>query len=870
MAGGGDLGFYIGSYDGTGGGGTPDADATLFLTSRGYTQSRGYEYWDSLNSLYKKWNGAAWLTVGGGGAASPWSEAAGVLYPTTFGTDDVVVGANAMAGAERFRVAGDARFDGQIGIHTAPLTTKVIAGVDDLSDTGGTTGIDVELELAGASGPKSQWLGFSAYLNHTGSQTLTGSKGFFCDSQPTGSGTMTSHEGFNSSLVVGASATVTDYYGFRAASPSVTGTLTNAYGLRIDAQNGATLSYGIYQGGASDGNYFAGTMGLRTNPLTTKVIAGVDDLSDTGGTTGIDVELELAGASGPKSQWLGFSAYLNHTGSQTLTSSKGFFCDSQPTGSGTMTSHEGFNSSLVVGASATVTDYYGFRAESPSVTGTLTNAYGVRIDAQNGATLSYGIYQAGASDGNYFAGRVGVNQTTVSSTNYVEVLDDDESATKYAFRAKLEKDAAGAKTTYSGLRTTAAVSDGSVTTLRHVQAATVTSGGDVTEGTGYYSIASAGSGDTIATARGLYLADAIGAGTITTAYGIDIEDQGLSSDTTYGIRVRDQSGTATYGVYQEGSDDLNYFAGNSGIGVTPDATAVLKIEEAAASGGGLDGININLNKTAAGTITTWIPLEIDTTVTSGTVTTMNGILIGAPAGGGTISTLRGIRISSLKNGPASGITPTAISQAGSNDENELHGETGIGAGADSGVSQLYVQRDESGTIGATRAGIHVQLNYNTTTGPAAITDFRAIDIDIANKNTDTTSDITAAYGVRVNSPTGLGGDIGFAAAFYCEDMELDTDVLAGWGVYQNGATTKNYFAGVIGAMNSIPSTSYAIDAGANINTSENYYVDGTQVVTNRQAAIADVAVSGSHSDGTARAKINGILTALRAHGLIAP
>jgi hypothetical protein len=66
MAGGGDLGFYIGSYDGTGGGGTPDADATLFLTSRGYTQARGYEYWDSTNSVMKKWDGTNWQQLSGG------------------------------------------------------------------------------------------------------------------------------------------------------------------------------------------------------------------------------------------------------------------------------------------------------------------------------------------------------------------------------------------------------------------------------------------------------------------------------------------------------------------------------------------------------------------------------------------------------------------------------------------------------------------------------------------------------------------------------------------------------------------------------------------------------------------------------------
>lgn len=49
-----------------------------------------------------------------------------------------------------------------------------------------------------------------------------------------------------------------------------------------------------------------------------------------------------------------------------------------------------------------------------------------------------------------------------------------------------------------------------------------------------------------------------------------------------------------------------------------------------------------------------------------------------------------------------------------------------------------------------------------------------------------------------------------------------------------------------------------------------YYVDGTQVVTNQQSAIADITVTGAARDGDARTKINDILAALRTHGLIAP
>jgi hypothetical protein len=45
-------------------------------------------------------------------------------------------------------------------------------------------------------------------------------------------------------------------------------------------------------------------------------------------------------------------------------------------------------------------------------------------------------------------------------------------------------------------------------------------------------------------------------------------------------------------------------------------------------------------------------------------------------------------------------------------------------------------------------------------------------------------------------------------------------------------------------------------------------INGTRVLTNRQAAIGDITVTGAAEDGAARAKINDILAALREHGLI--
>ena len=60
-----------------------------------------------------------------------------------------------------------------------------------------------------------------------------------------------------------------------------------------------------------------------------------------------------------------------------------------------------------------------------------------------------------------------------------------------------------------------------------------------------------------------------------------------------------------------------------------------------------------------------------------------------------------------------------------------------------------------------------------------------------------------------------------------------------------------------------------LTATGNLNISGAYQIAGTQIVGAQQAAIADLAETGSAQDATARATINDILTALRTHGLIA-
>ncbi len=764
MAGGGDLGFYIGSY-------TSDANATAFLTGRGYTQARGYIYWDSVASQLKVWDGSAWGVVTGAGAVSPWTESpAGMIYPIDYSTDDVAVGTNAMAGTERFRVVGNSLFNGNVGLRGTPSSSKVLLAVDDLDDAGTTYGADIQLDFGG-SGTKPWWAGCVTYIGHTGTGAITTSIGFLADAElDTSGGSIDSHYGFFNNIDIASGTTITDAYGFYAETPVVAGTLTNSYGIYIADQNGGTLSYGIYQEGADDVNVFMGKVGVnKAAPVSASYVEVLDD-DESNLRVAFNASLEK-NAAGSKGGYIGFRTTANLLdGSSSLYG----FQSLAAVNGGDSSSSTGFYSSLSVASGDTVTTSWGLHLEDVTGAGTITTAYGIDIEDQGlsstttygiyigdqSGTTAYGIYQAGTDDKNVLMGQVGINQTTFAGTNYVEVLDNEESATRYGYVSTLEKNAAGAKTGYLGFSSGGSVDAGSVSGIQHFKAATTTAGGSVTSATGYYSVAVVGSGDTVTTQRGLWLGDATGSGTITTAYGMIIEDQGLSSTTTYGIYIGDQSGTTAYGIYQAGANDINVFMGITGVGIEPNSSR----------------------------------------------------------------------------------------------------------------SQLKVQRTETVDLQSdNRAGLHVIISYDPASTGYDIYDYRAIDIDIWNLSTDTTCDIERAYGVYVNSPSGQGGDIEFAAAFYCEDMGLDSDVLDGWGVYLNGSTTRNYMAGVLGAKNATPSNSHAIDAGDNINiaTGKGLCVGGIQVVTDQQAAIGDISdTSGSDQDTACRVRINSILAALRTHGLI--
>jgi hypothetical protein len=108
------------------------------------------------------------------------------------------------------------------------------------------------------------------------------------------------------------------------------------------------------------------------------------------------------------------SVSTNFTGAIT-----GFSSQPHHNGTGTVSFMKGFGAGVYNMNTGTITNAYAYQAISPTLTGTgtITSAFGLEIDPQKvaGVTTGYGIYQAGSSDFNFFAGNVGIGTSAPDS-----------------------------------------------------------------------------------------------------------------------------------------------------------------------------------------------------------------------------------------------------------------------------------------------------------------------------------------------------------------------------------------------------------------------------------------------------------------------
>jgi len=202
-----------------------------------------------------------------------------------------------------------------------------------------------------------------------------------------------------SGLESSANGTVTNAYGLKARVQDGLGTVTNGYGVYIEDVQAAT-DYGIYQVGTDDDNYFAGNVSIgTTTPLAKLTVDGNASFIHTTATTGNSIAMILWGndqhTAGTKSYVYGLYSLGLNGASATTTDAIGVYAIG----------------GLENSATGTVTNAYGLKAKAQDGLGTVTNGYGVYIEDVQ-ATTGYGLYQAGANDDNYFAGKVGIGTAT--------------------------------------------------------------------------------------------------------------------------------------------------------------------------------------------------------------------------------------------------------------------------------------------------------------------------------------------------------------------------------------------------------------------------------------------------------------------------
>jgi hypothetical protein len=225
--------------------------------------------------------------------------------------------------------------------------------------------------------------------------------------------------------------------------------IRNVYGLYIeDLQTDGDLAftntpYGVYQVGADDLNYFAGTTGFGVDPSSgSRVEVNHAFSGSETDLAGVESELVVSSGSAERNAAVRGSTAVAD-GTSGLTFVYGVYAEAEakgdaqvvnlvgvnaevlPVGTGIIGQIIGFRANAVTGSSANVTNYYGLLVSAPTVPagGSIGVVHAIDIEgmAVSGVTTPWGIYQRGANDNNYFAGKVGIGTTTLPASVALDV-----------------------------------------------------------------------------------------------------------------------------------------------------------------------------------------------------------------------------------------------------------------------------------------------------------------------------------------------------------------------------------------------------------------------------------------------------------------
>ena len=193
--------------------------------------------------------------------------------------------------------------------------------------------------------------------------------------------------------------------------------------------------------------------------------------------------------------------------------------------------------------------------------------------------------------------------------------------------------------------------------------------------------------------------------------------------------------------------------------------------------------------------------------------------------------------------------------------------TGASTGNMSGLHsfKLELYHFGSGTVG----GLYGQEHIVHGRGAGPVTTATGIYLQLLQSTGSTSASTWGnAYGIHSYIGTNAGaGKITNAYHYYLTGVASGGAVTNVYGIFLDSSfavgTSANY--AIYNA-----STAPIYTAGdIQLASGKVLKVNNIQVVGSQQSAIADVTVTGTAEDGTARSKINAILAALRAHGLIA-
>lgn len=234
---------------------------------------------------------------------------------------------------------------------------------------------------------------------------------------------------------------------------STNNTGTNKYGMFVDGQSGATNNWALYTNGGDHrfrdnvriGN-ITGVLSQTYEQLSVRRLIAAGQ--ETGGNLAGQFEYfhnQDTGITGSSTQHA-IGAIMRRTittstsdsSSASYASIGGSWIFSVASGqtytnaASTVATLRAAGPSLSGGGSLAISHFVGVHVGVSSVN-TGTNKYGVKIDAQTGATNNYGFYQEGLSTPNYFEGGLGIN-AIADGTNIVNFRKDQNTLTRLIFR----------------------------------------------------------------------------------------------------------------------------------------------------------------------------------------------------------------------------------------------------------------------------------------------------------------------------------------------------------------------------------------------------------------------------------------------------